>query len=132
MPFVRISLNNKFDQETLDNISTAIHLSLIEIFHIPQDDFFQVVETYDHSHIKFPASYLGITHSDDIVFIQITAARGRTPEQKQQLYKQVAERIEATTSIGRNNVFIVLLENNGEEDWSFGNGEIQEMKHLKK
>jgi hypothetical protein len=29
-----------------------------------------------------------------------------------------------------NNVIIVLLENNGQENWSFGNGEIQEPKHL--
>ncbi len=31
----------------------------------------------------------------------------------------------------KNDIIIILLENNGSENWSFGNGEIQEPKHLK-
>jgi len=132
MPFVRISLPKKLSVETKNSISQAIHESLIAEFNIPQDDYFHVIEELEPHQIKYPESYLGISHSEDIVYIQITAGQGRTVEQKKKLYHQIASRIAASTEITINNVIIVLLENNGLENWSFGNGEIQEPKHLKK
>ncbi|OIV41103.1 tautomerase family protein [Flavobacterium johnsoniae] len=132
MPFVRISLPKKLSLETKNNISESIHQSLIAAFHIPKDDYFHVIEELEPHQIKYPESYLGISHSEDIVYIQITAGQGRTLEQKKKLYHQIASGIAASTEITINNVIIVLLENNGLENWSFGNGEIQEPKHLKK
>ncbi|MFH6936889.1 tautomerase family protein [Flavobacterium sp. FlaQc-30] len=132
MPFVRISLPKKLSQETKNTISESIHHSLIEEFNIPKDDYFHVIEELEPHQIKYPESYLGISHSDEIIYVQITAGQGRTLEQKKKLYHQIATRISSTTSILINNVIIVLLENNGHENWSFGNGEIQEQKHLKK
>ncbi|MBF4485411.1 MULTISPECIES: tautomerase family protein [unclassified Flavobacterium] len=132
MPFVRISLPKKLSLETKNTISESIHQSLITEFNIPKDDYFHVIEELEPHQIKYPESYLGISHSEDIVYVQITAGQGRTLEQKKKLYHQIASRISTSTEILINNVIIVLLENNGLENWSFGNGEIQEQKHLKK
>jgi phenylpyruvate tautomerase PptA (4-oxalocrotonate tautomerase family) len=132
MPFVRISLPKKLSLETKNNISEAVHQSLIEEFNIPADDYFHVIEELETYQIKYPKSYLGISHSEEIVYVQITAGQGRTLEQKRKLYQQIATKISTSTTITINNVIIVLLENNGLENWSFGNGEIQEPKHLKK
>lgn len=132
MPFVRISLPKKLSLETKNNISEAIHQSLIAEFHIPAADYFHVIEELEPHQIKYPESYLGISHSENIIYVQITAGQGRTLEQKKQLYHQIATRIAASTEILVNNIIIVLLENNGLENWSFGNGEIQEPTHLKK
>src|SRR5699024_2814308 len=131
MPFVRISLPNTCSQATKDNISIAVHQSLIEEFNIPEDDYFHVIEELKEQQIKFPNNYLGINHTSDIIYIQIIAGKGRTLEQKRRLYREIAMQITNTTSITKNNIIITLLENNGMEDWSFGNGEIQEPKHLK-
>ena len=130
MPFVRISLPKKLSQETKDNISTSVHHSLIQEFNIPADDYFHIIEELELRQIKFPEKYLGIAHSSDIVYIQIIAAQGRTLEQKRRLYNGIAERIALSTTITKNNIIIVLLENDGRQNWSFGNGEIQEPKHL--
>ena len=132
MPFVRISLPKKLSLATKNNISEAVHQSLIAEFNIPKDDYFHVIEELEQHQIKYPESYLGISHSEDIVYVQITAGQGRTAEQKKKLYHQIATKIAATTEIQINNVIIILLENNGLENWSFGNGEIQEPAHLKK
>ncbi|CAA9194622.1 tautomerase family protein [Flavobacterium collinsii] len=132
MPFVRISLPKKLSLATKNNISEAIHQSLIAEFHIPSADYFHVIEELEQHQIKYPESYLGVSHSEEIVYVQITAGQGRTVEQKRKLYHQIATRIAATTEILINNVIIVLVENNGLENWSFGNGEIQEPTHLKK
>ena len=131
MPFVRISLPKKLSQETKNKISESIHESLIEEFHIPKDDYFHVIEELETQQIKYPESYLGISHSENIIYVQIIAGQGRTLEQKKKLYHQIATRISSETEITINNIIIVLLENNGLENWSFGNGEIQEPKHLK-
>lgn len=132
MPFVRISLPKALSLKTKNNISEAVHQSLIEEFNIPVDDYFHVIEELEFHQIKYPKSYLGISHSEEIVYVQITAGQGRTLEQKRKLYQQIATKISTSTEITINNVIIVLLENNGLENWSFGNGEIQEPKHLKK
>lgn len=130
MPFVRISLPKSFSAETKENISIAVHQSLIEEFNIPQNDYFHIIEELEPHQIRFPDSYLEILHTADIVYLQIIAGRGRTPEQKAKLYKGIADRISSTTPVTRNNIIIVLVENDGKENWSFGNGEIQEPKHL--
>lgn len=132
MPFVHISLPKKLSLETKNKISQAIHQSLIAEFYIPEDDYFHVIEELESHQIKYPKSYLGISHSENIVYVQIIAGQGRTLEQKKKLYHQIATQISSETEITINNVVIVLLENNGLENWSFGNGEIQEPKHLKK
>lgn len=131
MPFVRISLPKKLSQETKNKISQAVHQSLIAEFHIPENDYFHVIEELEAQQIKYPESYLGISHTAEIVYVQIIAGQGRTLEQKKKLYHQIGARISSETEITINNVIIVLVENNGRENWSFGNGEIQEPKHLK-
>lgn len=131
MPFVRISLPKKLSQETKNNISISIHESLIQEFNIPQDDYFHIIEELETTQIKFPKNYLDIAHTENIIYVQITAGQGRTKEQKEKLYGQIATRISNTTEILKSDIIIILLENNGNENWSFGNGEIQEPKHLK-
>lgn len=99
-------------------------------FNIPENDYFQVIEELNSSHRRYPKSYLGIAHTDQIVFIQIFAAHGRSPDQKKKLYAQIARRIASSTPITADDVIILLVENEGATNWSFGRGEIQEMKHL--
>ncbi|MFY7829184.1 MAG: tautomerase family protein [Flectobacillus sp.] len=130
MPFVRISLPDSLTDVTKENISISVHQSLMQEFNIPENDFFHVIEELKPNQIKFPKHYLGVSHTSDIVFIQIIAGKGRTVEQKRGLYKEIARRITSTTSITKNNIIIVLVENEGKQNWSFGNEEIQEPKHL--
>ena len=131
MPFVRISLPNSFSQETKDNISLSVHNALIHQFNVPENDFFHVIEELESRQIIFPENYLDIPHTSDIVYIQIIAGQGRTLEQKTNLYKEIATNIADSTFVTKNNVIIVLLENDGRQNWSFGDGEIQKPKHLK-
>jgi len=132
MPFVRISLPKAFSQETKDNISKSVHHSLMQEFNIPENDYFHIIEELGPQQIKYPETYLGINHTSDIVYIQIIAGEGRTLEQKRNLYREIATRIANSTNVTPNNIIIVLVENDGGQNWSFGNGAIQEPKHLKK
>lgn len=125
MPFVRISLHKGMDSTIQNQISLSIHQALVHQFFIPEDDYFQVIERLDKEQIKYPNEYLGISHSDNIIFIQIIAGSGRTEEQKKNLFAEIAERISSTTETKINDIIIVLIENGTYHNWSFGKGEIQ-------
>lgn len=130
MPFVRISLRKEVSREIKDKISVSIHQSLIQEFFIPEKDYFHVIEELDGDQIKYPGEYLGIAHSNNMVFIQIIAGSGRTEEQKRKLYAEIGKRISSDTEILINDIIIILVENGSYQNWSFGMGEIQKPPHL--
>ena len=131
MPFVRISLLKTLAADAKDKISKAVHESLMAEFNVPLDDYFHVIEELDPSQLYYPKSYLGITHSGNMVYVQITAGSGRTYQQKEKLYAAIAGKIAAETTVLSNDVIIILIENGGKENWSFGDGRIQNLSHIK-
>jgi phenylpyruvate tautomerase PptA (4-oxalocrotonate tautomerase family) len=86
MPFVQISLGTQHSDETKAQISDSIHQALRDTFNIPEDDYFQVFRSVPAKDLKFPQSYMGISHTEDITYIEIIARGGRTPDQKKNLY----------------------------------------------
>lgn len=130
MPLVRISLSDTYQQETIDLVSSSIHQALEKAFHIPEDDYFHIIESLDAKHLKYPNEYLKIKHSSNIVYIQIFAAKGRTVQQKEFLYRAITENIQANAGIPPNEIIILLTEIEGKENWSFGNGVIQNLQHI--
>jgi phenylpyruvate tautomerase PptA (4-oxalocrotonate tautomerase family) len=129
MPLVRISLPEGLTTEIKTAVSKSVHNALMQEFHIPEHDYFHVIEEVKKENLIYPESYLGIDHTSSMIFIQITAAQGRTFEQKKALYAQIALNISSATIIKKEDILIVLLENN-RENWSFGNGEVQNFTHI--
>ena len=129
MPLVRISLSKSHSSATQDSISTSIHQALIEHFNIPVDDYFHIIEALKQPQLKYPTTYLEVAHTDNIVFVQIIAAKGRITEQKKNLYHRIAELIAQNTSIKSDDVIITLLENE-KDNWSFGQGAMQSFSHI--
>jgi phenylpyruvate tautomerase PptA (4-oxalocrotonate tautomerase family) len=121
MPFVQISLALHHTEKVKKDISHSIHESLVDAFRIPVDDYFQVIQAIQPGNLLYAENYLGIPHSDNLVYIQIVARGGRTVEQKKELYQSIAKKIAALTPISIDDVFIVLVENEL-PDWSFGRG----------
>ncbi len=124
MPFVQITLKTGLSEEVKRTISNAVHASIVSAFGIPVDDKFQTIREVEKSHLVFPESYMGIPHSEEIVYIHITAKEGRTTEMKKQLFAEIASSVSKQVGIPIEDVFIVLVENKA-ENWSFGRGEAQ-------
>ncbi len=95
---------------------------MVEVLKAPKDDRFQVIGEHPPENHIAAESYLGITHSQDCVFIQLTLNSGRTVEQKKAFYKAVADGLHARLGLRREDVIIHLVEV-AKENWSFGNGE---------
>lgn len=124
MPFVQISLVRGKSTEHIAALSESVHQALMEEFNVPALDKFQVVHEVEPHRLVFPPSYLGIPHTEDIVYIHITCKEGRTVAMKQSLYRKIVFLLASRTGLSENDVVIVLAEN-AAENWSFGRGEAQ-------
>ena len=124
MPLVRIDIPDHFDSGIEIEIGSIVYDAMIECLKVPDDDKFQVLTRHAASHIVKPNSYLGIEYSDGLVIIQITLNEGRTTEIKKSFYSKIAERLNATLNIRKEDIVVSLVEVN-KENWSFGNGEMQ-------
>ncbi|HEY2494041.1 MAG TPA: tautomerase family protein [Paenibacillus sp.] len=125
MPFVRVSyLENKYDTQQLPVISDVIMCALIEYFTVPEDDFFQVFHAHKAGEFYYSKNYLNIRRTDGLLYIQITLKSGRSTEQKQSFYRELAGRLSNTLTIRKEDVFVVLVDTEF-EDWTFGNGVAQ-------
>lgn len=125
MPFVRIDAL-RGDSARLDALGRAVHDALVDAIGIPPDDLFQVLTSHDGASgtIRYDAGYLGVRRDDDIVFVAITLRGGRTVEQKQALYRRIAELAHDYAGTEPRNVLVSLTENDL-PDWSFGDGVAQ-------
>ncbi|GGO40747.1 tautomerase family protein [Streptomyces lasiicapitis] len=124
MPFVRIDALGA-DSARLDALGRAVHEALVETIGIPADDRFQVLTGHDgtRSTLRYD-DYLGVRRDSGIVYVAITMRAGRSPAQKQALYRRIAELAQEYAGTEPRNVFVTVTENES-IDWSLGNGEAQ-------
>lgn len=119
MPFQRIDFSTVRSPETRARIAAAVHQAVVETVTVPADDLFQVVTPHPPGELRFAPSYLGIPHRDPVL-VQVTLSRGRSLEQKQALYRRMAELLKEV-GVPPEELVVSLIEV-GREDWSFGNG----------
>ncbi|MEO8525948.1 MAG: tautomerase family protein [Caldimonas sp.] len=121
MPLVRISHLTGKSAERVAALSDRVHRAMVDCFDVPLDDRFQIISAHDAGQLVAPAEFLGLRHSNDVVFIQITCADGRSVEKKKALFAALAEGVSSAASIRPEDVIVNLVETR-RENWSFGNG----------
>jgi len=122
MPFVRIAHPTGKSASYSTAISQGVHRAMVETIDVPEDDLFQIVtEHAPKTGLIGPERFLGIEHSPDMVFVQITFSEGRSTDQKKALFAHIAKYVSKDTDIRAEDIFINLVETK-REDWSFGNG----------
>jgi 4-oxalocrotonate tautomerase len=125
MPLVRIDLNGDAPAERIRVVSNAVYGAMTEIANVPINDKFHVVTRHRADEIIYPdEGYLGIRYSPDLIIIQVTWVGGRSTDVKKQFYRRIADEIHAKAGVRKEDVWINLVDD-GREDWSFGNGEMQ-------
>ena len=122
MPLVRVSLRNGKSPTYLTAIGEGVHAAMVETINVPANDRFQIFSEHAPEGLVYAPEYLGITHTDEIVVIQITLNAGRTLDQKRALYRAIAEKLAKDPGLRREDVLVSLVEV-VKENWSFGKGE---------
>jgi len=124
MPFTQISLRKGKSPDFRRELMEQVYVAMRESITIPENDRFATITELEDGNFNNSGDYLGISRSDDIVYIQITLNSGRTTDKKKALYAEIAERLHAKLGIRKEDIVISLLEVLP-EDWSLGNGEAQ-------
>jgi phenylpyruvate tautomerase PptA (4-oxalocrotonate tautomerase family) len=122
MPLVRISLRAGTPTETQRAIADGVHNAMVDTIGIPAADRFQIIDERPAEAIIADPEYLGVDRLN-VVFVQISLVRGRTPEKKAALFAGIADNL-VPLGVRRQDVFVTLTET-GRDDWSLGNGEQQ-------
>jgi len=126
MPLVRIDLRAGKSAEYRRALGDGVHRAMVEALALPPDDRFQIITEHPPEGLIYAPEYLGIRHSDNVVFVQITLSAGRKPPQKRALYKRIAGILAEAPGLKPQDLIINLVEVLW-ENWSFGNGEAQYM-----
>ncbi|AGE77677.1 TPA: tautomerase family protein [Bacillus thuringiensis] len=131
MPFVKIYYpENILNEEELEKMGECIHLSLIEHFNIPENDYFQMFLPYQENKFLYNPYYLlerGEKRTENMIYVSITCGPGRTVQQKKDLYQSVSLKITEYSDVKTSDIFITLNET-AAENWSFGQGIAQMVK----
>ncbi|AJP56373.1 4-oxalocrotonate tautomerase [Pandoraea vervacti] len=121
MPLVHIALRAGKPESYRQAIFDGVYDAMRETFNVPEDDQFMAMTEHDAANFRYGASYLDVSRSDDLVFIQITANNTRTVDQKKALFRRIAQLLSERPGLRKEDVFVSLVEVE-KENWSLGNG----------
>ncbi|RAJ07350.1 tautomerase family protein [Aeromonas salmonicida] len=121
MPLTRITLREGMSDVRLQQLSDLYHETLVEVFDVPREDKFQILEVLPAKALVYHPHYQTGQRDGDFILFQILAGRPRSTEVKQRLYLRLAERLHADMNIHPDNLMVVI-QLNGSEEWSFGRG----------
>lgn len=124
MPLTRVSLRRGKPPAYRKTILEGVHKALQDTFAVPKDDQFMLVNELDEADFLHSRSYLGISHSDDFVVIELAVSDTRGVAEKKALYRRIVDLLAADPGLKPEDVFINLVEVK-RENWSFGNGVAQ-------
>jgi len=120
MPLVRITVGPELGADKRA-IGDAVHKALVDVAKAPADDQFQIIEEAKPGALIVTPSYLGVSHTGKVVFVQIFLNAGRATEVKAALYAAIGSGVAAAAGVRAEDVIINLVEV-AREDWSFGGG----------
>lgn len=121
MPFVRIDLRAGTTPEYRKAVADGVHQAMVEAIAIPPGDRFQVISERQPGDLIYDPNYFDVKRSDQVVFVQITMSFGRKPAQKRTLFKRMAELLERSPGLRKEDLLVNLVEVSW-ENWSFGKG----------
>lgn len=120
MPLVRIDIPADTPSPVIRQVADLVHKAMVGALNIPVTDRFQTIARRMPDEMICTEEFLGVTHTQAIVLIQITLAP-RTVELKKALFTTIAAEIANHTHFKAQDVIINLIET-PRENWSFGNG----------
>jgi phenylpyruvate tautomerase PptA (4-oxalocrotonate tautomerase family) len=123
MPLLQFHVFEGRSDEELAALLDATHRVVLDAFHVPKRDRYQIVHEHKPSHVRFEDTGLGIERSDKFVLVQITTRR-HPIEEKTTFYQKLCAELERSCGIKPTDVMISIVEN-ADADWSFGHGRAQ-------
>ncbi len=129
MPLNKLHVPQDLPVETCRQINELLHESLVETCAVNRKDCFCIVARYSSEDMILHPTYLGERDVTATIIIDITLLAGRSDDQKEALYCDVRQRLDAIGFPPENS--IIYLTENGPIDWSFSrNGSVKKVLGL--
>ncbi len=123
MPLLNFTILRGRTPEEIRQLLDSAHKAVVEAFEVPERDRYQIVNVREPGHVIALDTGLEIERSGQLVIIQVTS-RGRTNTQKQRFYELLAENLHRDCGLDASDLIVSITEN-GDFDWSFGQGRAQ-------
>ena len=120
MPLTKISAPKDLEFAKVKALADAVQDGLVQTCNVPTKDLFQIITRFESEEMILDPTFGGVNRSRDACVAEITFLRGRTDEQKRNLFKHIAGRAVAA-GFRPDDVMIALTENS-HMDWSLGLG----------
>ncbi|XSC46396.1 tautomerase family protein [Bradyrhizobium sp. RDT10] len=120
MPLARISVPAHLAPAQVRALADAVHEGLVETCGVPPNDRFQLVSTFAPERMLIDPTFPDVVRTPDASIIEILFLEGRTIDQKQNLFRRIADRA-IRAGFSGDDVMIALSEN-APVDWSLGRG----------
>ena len=121
MPLTRITVREGMSDARLQQLSALYHQTLVEVFDVPPEDKFQILEALPARALVYHPHYQTGRRDGDFILFQILAGKPRSTAVKQRLYERLAERLHVDLGIHPDNLMVVIQQTDAEA-WSFGQG----------
>ena len=123
MPLLYVDLIEGRTPSDIRVLLDAVHDAAVEAFAVPPRDRYQVVRTHPAHEIIAWDTGLGIARSPQQVIVHVVS-RHRSREMKVRFYQLLASALNDRCGLDPSDLIVSITEN-GDEDWSFGNGRAQ-------
>lgn len=123
MPLVRFDMLEGRTEKEIIKILDASHRVIVDAFHVPEGDRYQIVHQHHFYEMIIKDTGLGFERSKNVILVTITT-RMRTAEQKKNFYNKLVLALKQECEIRPEDIMVSMVVNEG-EDWSFGFGRAQ-------
>ncbi|GLB46149.1 putative tautomerase YrdN [Philodulcilactobacillus myokoensis] len=123
MPLMRIDVIKGHDQEFLKKLMQIAYRTQTDAFHTPVGDRYQVLTQHEPFEMQIGDTGLGYKHTKNVVIFNVIH-RPKSTKEKQQFYTTLVNRLNQELHIRKEDVIFTMVSNH-DDDWSFGDGEMQ-------
>ena len=120
MPLTKISAPKHIPCPKVKALADAAQDALVKTCNVPVKDLFQLIARFESEEMILDQTFGGVSRSRDACIVEVTFLRGRTDDQKRNLFQQVVA--SATEAGFRPDDIMIALTENSHADWSLGLG----------
>jgi len=120
MPLTRISVPKHIPHSKVKALADAAQNALVKTCNVPVKDLFQLIMRFEAEEMILDQTFGGVVRSKDACIVEVTFLRGRTDNQKRDLFQQLVA--SATEAGFRPDDIMIALTENSHADWSLGLG----------
>ena len=123
MPLMKFHLLKGRSPDEIDRLLDVAHHAMVSSFNVPERDRYQILTEHEPSHLRTLDTGLDLPRTSKFLLLEVVS-RHRPQAEKLAFYETLCGSLESECDMSRDDVMVSFTQN-GDEDWSFGQGRAQ-------